>query len=449
MRNANFVKSERGQMMLVFALVLSVLILFTGLALDAGLLYVTKAKLSTSVDAACLTGMRNLSSGQTTATTLATGMFNANYGPNPPTPTITYPKDSFGNQQVSVTATANVNTLFMRVLSQWASVPVAATAVSTRGKLIMSIVLDRSGSMSTDGGGSALQSAVPSFVSNFSDTLDEVAMVSFSENATIDFGIGYTFITPITNKVNALSFAGGTFGTGAGTQPILSTTIGPPLSLGDLQNNSVPTLAGQNIVKVVVYFTDGLMNAVQDNFHCGGTSNNTLTLLNYGGFDSGSSVDIFDPTSPTTFFDTYSGGSSFAYNSAGAACKDINGNYVTKFTPQQPGKCGDGSTSPCLLSRANVTSEAQYRAIQTAIAMRTEAPIPTFIYSIGLGTGVSTTTQAFLAQLANDPSYGTYVKGQPAGEFFYIPSCPGTTCTTELKTAFQTIAAKVLLRLTQ
>ena len=87
MRNANFVKSERGQMMLVFALVLTVLILFTGLALDAGLLYVTKAKLSTSVDAACLTGMRNLSSGQTTATTLATGMFNANYGPNPPTPT--------------------------------------------------------------------------------------------------------------------------------------------------------------------------------------------------------------------------------------------------------------------------------------------------------------------------------------------------------------------------
>jgi len=233
MRNANIVKSERGQVMLVFALVLTVLVLFTGLALDAGLLYVTKAKLSTSVDAACLTGMRNLSLGQPVAASLAADMFNANFGPNPPTPSITFPTDASGNQQVKVTASANVNTLFMRVLSQWASVPVAATAVSTRGKLIMSIVLDRSGSMSTDGGGSALQSAVPSFVSNFSNILDEVAMVSFSENATIDFGINYNFITSITNKVNALSFAGGTFGTGAGTQPILSTTIGPPLSLGD------------------------------------------------------------------------------------------------------------------------------------------------------------------------------------------------------------------------
>ena len=84
--------------------------------------------------------------------------------------------------------------------------------------------------------------------------------------------------------------------------------------------------------------------------------------------------------------------------------------------------------------------------------MRTET-VPTYIFSIGMGTGVSSTTQAFLAQLANDPSYtATYVKGQPAGLFFYIPSCSGSylaACKTQLNTAFQTIAAKVLLRLTQ
>ena len=133
--NANFVKSERGQMMSAFAVVMPLLALFAGFSLDTGVLYLTKAKLSTSVDAACMTGMKNLSLGQTTAAALATNMFNANFGANPPTPSVTFPTDAFGNQQVEVTATAYVNTLFMEYLSQWTSVPVSATAVSTRGKV--------------------------------------------------------------------------------------------------------------------------------------------------------------------------------------------------------------------------------------------------------------------------------------------------------------------------
>ena len=80
--------------------------------------------------------------------------------------------------------------------------------------------------------------------------------------------------------------------------------------------------------------------------------------------------------------------------------------------------------------------------------MRTESS-PTYIFTIGLGSGVSTSTQAFLAQLANDPSYSTYIKSQPAGLFLYVPNCPGATCTANLNKAFQTIASKILLRLTQ
>ena len=178
-------------------------------------------------------------------------------------------------------------TLYSLVGGQWFSNAYIYTSVPERGKVIMSIVLDRSGSMVGNGGGTALQSAVPTFVGYFDNTIDEVAMISFSDNATVDFPINYNFITPITNKVTAMSFAGGTFGTGAGTQPILSTTIGAPLSLAQLQNDSVYAPPG-NVVKVVVYFTDGLMNTIQDNFHCGGTTSQTLTLLNYGGFDSGS-----------------------------------------------------------------------------------------------------------------------------------------------------------------
>ena len=471
MRNANLVKNDRGQTVIIFALIMPVLILFTGLALDAGLLYVTKAKLSTSVDAACLTGMKNLALTQPVAATLATDMFNANFGANPPVPTVTFPLDTYGDQQVKVTATASVNTLFMRYLSQWKTVPVSAIAVSTRGKLVMSIVLDRSGSMSSDGGGAALQAAVPAFVSNFDDIIDHVALISFSSNATVDFSMANHFKTPIDNAVAAMNFAGGTFGTGAGTQPILDNLIGAPLSLAKLQDDSILPAPGQNLIKVVVYFTDGLMNAVQDKFYCGPAA--PSTLVNYGGYDLGTNdVAFLDPTcSPNSSggctnesghvsqWTDFTPGTStyFTYDSAGDKCKDNTGAYVTKFTPQQPGKCNDGSTPPCPFNRQNVTAETQYRANQTAIALRTDTILPTvYIYTIGLNDinhPMASSTKDFLAQLANDPDpkypLGTYIQGQPAGEFFYIPDCPGPNCTPELTTVFQTIAAKILLRLTQ
>lgn len=465
MRNANIVKSDRGQTIVIFALILPILILFAGLAIDVGLLYVTKAKLSTSVDAACLTGMKNLTLGQTTAGQLATDMFQANFGANPPTPGVTFPTDTHGNQQVKVTATAYVHTLFMQYLSRWASVPVSAVAVATRGKLVMSIVLDRSGSMSpsNDDGGAALQYAVPLFISDFSNTLDEVAMVSFSDNATVDFGINYNFWGPgtntITHKVAAMTFAGGTFGTGAGSNPVLLTDANaPPLSMAQLQNDSVTILPGQNVIKVVVYFTDGLMNTFQDKIHCTGTTPplTSTVLLNWGGCDATGSCDpdayVFDPTSATNYWDICYGScpSGFKFSGSTTVCKDKTGAIVTKFTPQQPGKCGDNTAPPCQFSRTNVTYEAQYRAIQTAIALRTEAPIPTYIYTIGLGT--NSTATDLLKRLANDPSSTNYISTQPAGEFFYIPSCTGgqlANCKTKINTAFQTIAAKVLLRLTQ
>jgi Flp pilus assembly protein TadG len=448
MCNTSIGKGDRGQTLIVFALVLPILILFAGLALDVGRLYVMKAQLSTSVDAACLTGMKNLTLGQTTAGQLATNMFQANFGPGAPVPTITFPSDAWGDQQVKVTATANVNTLFMRYLAQWATVPVSANAVSTRGKLVMSIVLDRSGSMSpsNDNGETALKAAVPLFVDHFDNTTggDEIAMITFADNATVDAAMANPYNPAIDNAVAAMNPVGGTFGTGAGTGSLLSTTMGAPLSLAQNQNDSITINPGQNVIKVVVYFTDGLMNTFQDKVHCGGTSNNTLTLLNFGGFDSGSNVDVFDPTSPTTVWQTYSGDSNgFKFSAASTICKDATGAIVTTFASQKWG------TQKSFNQTNTVTPEAQYRAIQTAIAMRTES-VPTYIFTIGLGTNTAATD--LLKQLANDPTSSSYIKSQPAGEFFYIPSCSGgalTTCKTQLNTAFQTIAAKVLLRLTQ
>ena len=393
---------------------------------------------------ACLTGMKNLSLGQATATTLATHIFNANFGANPPKPTITFPTDQYGDLQVKIVATATVNTLFMRFIPRYATVNVTDTAISTRGKLVMSLVLDRSGSMDNnhDKGGAALQSAVPNFIDDFSNTSDEVSMISFASNATVDFPINYNFITPITNAVKALKFAGGTFGTGAGNNLNPDPAKGPPLSLAKLQNDTVLPQPGQNLTKVVVYFTDGLMNTIQDTFNCP-----VAKLINYGGWDQGNvTPDFFDPTSGTDWGTISASGASngaLPYDSKPDYCKDASGKYVTTFYSQV-------SKKQVSFLQSNVTADAQYRALATATALRTEAPIATYIYVIGLGSGIVPATQAFLGQIANDPAYpATYNSSQPAGLFLYVPSCPSPTCTTDLNTAFQTIASKILLRLTQ
>jgi Flp pilus assembly protein TadG len=439
-------KEDSGQILIVMAIVLPVLILFVALAIDGGMAYIAKANLSKAVDGACLTGMKNLWQGETTAKSLAGHIFNANYGTTPPVPIMNVTTDTYGNKLFTVSATASVPTFLARSLFQFWSV--SDTATATRGKLVMSLVLDRSGSMATNGGGAALKTVVPIFINYFDDTIDTVAMVSYASNAKVEVSIKHNFKSPITTAVGAFSFTGATFGTG-GTYV---ATDGPPLALADNQIGTVPVVAGDNTIRVVVYVTDGLMNTIQDTFTCYTSSTaHITTLINYGGYDSGTNeVDAFDPVGGANWCPSANVGSGscitgnaseIPYSSAGKACQNPYNTYVTKFPSQQTGL-------QRTINRTNVTSDAQYRALTTAGTMRAETP-GTYIYVIGVGSSVDAT---FLGKLANDPTSSTFNVSLPPGQYFPVPDCTsGTTatCTQELQTAFQTIAAKVLLRLTQ
>src|SRR6266852_3171590 len=70
---------ESGQVLVLFAVVLVLLILFAGLAIDLGLGYVAKTALSRAVDSAALSAMRNINRGQATARSIAQNAFDLNY----------------------------------------------------------------------------------------------------------------------------------------------------------------------------------------------------------------------------------------------------------------------------------------------------------------------------------------------------------------------------------
>jgi hypothetical protein len=272
--------------------------------------------------------------------------------------------------------------------------------------------------MGSDGGSSALLTAVDTFVGYFDNVNDHVAMVSFASNVTANVSLTTGFQTPIKNAVKSLSFTGATYALGG-------------LLEAQTQNNSFTVPAGQNAAKVVVFFTDGFANTIEDNLSCPG-----YPLVNYGGNapTEGTTIAFMDPASGNIL--SGSGGKGQCTISDGGKPSCCS---ATKFPSQQYGTQES-------FTRANITNESEYRMLQLANTMRSATPIPTTIYTIGLGTDIDTN---FMQQLANDPTSSSYNSAMPAGLFLQVPSCPSSTCTTDLQQAFQVIASNILLRLTK
>ena len=404
--------SERGQILPMFAFCLVVMILFVGLAIDLGYAYVTKANLSKAVDAAALKGMLSLSQGQAGAIAVAQSVFAANYqssgrDSSMPVPTVTFTTDpKTGLLQINVSAATTINTFFARIVPSLQTMSVSDTAQTTRANVLMTLVLDRSGSMKNNDGWQALPPAVQTFLTYFSDTQDQVALTSFASNATLDLSMQHNFTSSINNSVSGMSYIGATYALGG-------------LLLAQTQEAANPP----NVLKVVVFFTDGIANTVEDNLSCPG-----YPLINYGGNapSEGDWVWFMDPRTGNSQCDMQSGGTP-------SCCNAPNG-----FRSQQYGNLESFTTN-------NITNEAQYRMLQVANTMRTANP-PVVIYSVGLG---SVTNPTFLKQLANTTDSSTYNSSLPSGLYVPAPDCPGPSCVPELQQAFQTVATDILLRLTK
>ncbi len=250
-------------------------------------------------------------------------------------------------------------------------------------QILMTLVLDRSGSMNpiagTSQGGQYLPQAVIDFVNQFDDNFDEVAMVSFSSTANVDVPMGRPFKSAIATAVNSLQYVGGTFAQGG-------------LVLALTQNNSVAIPPGQSVFKIVVYITDGEANIVQQTLDCGVT-------LNFGGYDLYPFVSFWDPATPENSPDQGSPSCTIEDNSTLFCFGCVANQFLSSYE-------GDSSV---WFTRANVSDEAGYEAIQTANQLRYQG---VYVFAVGLGQAADTN---FLLQVANDPSSPTFNPSQPVG----------------------------------
>jgi hypothetical protein len=266
-------QAERGMAVVAATVMLVLLIPVTGLAIDVTLLYVDKARLQGAVDGAALAGAEGLARGdndaaqQTSARQAAAEYVFLNYPStffftnsitvNQATD-VTIDETVANQRTVSVTAHANVPTLFMRWL-KFTSTNVNASATVTRRDVNIVMVVDRSNSLQVSGSCGAVIQAATNFVNKFSNGSDNVGLVTFASSTNADFPIANNFLA-----------ASSTLPAPAQTVPQL---LGNISCLGSTSSamalwtgyDQLVGLNQPNALNVILFFTDGIPTGVNVN----------------------------------------------------------------------------------------------------------------------------------------------------------------------------------------
>jgi Mg-chelatase subunit ChlD len=253
---------ESGYVMVYVAVTMTVLLLFTGLAVDSGRGYLVKAQLTKAVDGAALGAARSLNSGNPRAE--AERLFKANFPPGylgtssatDPTSdpgffsSVVIPQQ--GVNVVTVTASAVLPTTFMQ-LGNFREMTVRSRGEATRRMVDLSLVLDVSSSIGSKWG--AVRDAARTFVNSFDRNNDRMALVFFGNGARV---VDAMPATRGFDKAKVIADI-------PGALPGGSTNMVEGLYRAWDEVRSVP--AGQQSgLRVIVLFTDGASNSVPGDY---------------------------------------------------------------------------------------------------------------------------------------------------------------------------------------
>jgi len=462
---------NHGQIVVMTALMLIILIGSVGLALDSGLGYIVRAKLNSAVDAAGIAAARAVVQGnnqvehEASARHAATDFFNANYpngyfGSTPTLDNLTIAFDQ-GKVTIDVSASAVVPVTFMRVLD-FNLLTVRSEAQVVRKDLDMAFVMDTTDSMVAVA--PQVKAAAVSFLQHFSATTDRVALIHFAHGAVVDVPFkadqsrGFDQAT-MTARINAFNFSGFTnFSEGF-------------WNARDQLNNHI-SLANRSSLRVVVFFSDGSPN----------------TFASYFRFKAAPAGCAYDGSTAGQYYVTG------ALQTAAASSGSPDGLwYYDRQTQALPGGCYRGTSivactaaTNCLTTAALpawynphdrlgeqefpvvtntprvVTNSTASTAVAYANVNRASRNLPeamakksrqegVYVYTLGLGTHVQDPTgpdnesgESLLKCMANTPDSlpRCYTPSEPVGTYCWAATEDG------LKPCFAKLASEIL-RLTR
>jgi Flp pilus assembly protein TadG len=252
----------KGQVMVTVGIVLVVLVTLTGLAIDSGRAYSVKAKLNAALDAAGIAAARAIANGTQPAIDAATTFFNSNYPtdymesepnfcPNNGGAPIITTDPNTGDIAITVSATANMPTMFMRIIGQ-DTVDVAATTTATRRAVDLAFVVDNTGSIGSDG--PEVKNRSIDFVRAFEPNFDRMALINYAYGAQVQVPIrtdsrGFP-INTVETAISNFNFNGFT-----------NCAEGFWQGMNQLQSVDTPSS-----IRVIVFFTDGSPNTISSYF---------------------------------------------------------------------------------------------------------------------------------------------------------------------------------------
>lgn len=268
--------NQKGQILIVFAVSIIVLLGLVGLSIDVGIAYSVRAKLNAAVDAASIAASRAVATGETEAARRQNAIragqrfFYANFpdgylGAIPDEPTITVEYASNGVWRTEVEASADMELYFFKLFGH-ETMTVAAMGEAIRRDLDLILVIDTSGSLdypvSPRGTFQKVKDAAVSFVDRFigGSGGDRLGLIAFSGGASLEAEINKTSVRgfdkdSVINKINSLSVGGPTAGAEA-------------MRIAQQEIDAVPS-AIRSSLRVVVFFSDGAPNMVAADYPLG------------------------------------------------------------------------------------------------------------------------------------------------------------------------------------
>ncbi len=452
------ISREKGQTIILVALLITVLLLFVGIAIDSGIAYGVKAKLSSAVDAAALAAGKALGQPGTdagriaNATSAAETFFAANFPDGylmaAPTlqNTVIAPNDPIpGQWKITVTASATVPTIFLKLGGRTTFTSQSA-AVATRRDLDMAFVIDTTDSMEdVSGGVNGVRSAATTFVNYFIESSDRMALLHFAYGTVVDDPIRTSVRgfdkSSVTSNINSLNYNLGGF-----------TNYSEAFWRARDQLNSIPD-ANRSSQRVIVFFTDGSPNSLSATFtHMPGPSQTTRTgviqtsagatgtpegLWEVGQQNTpspspwhpGNILNYISPTLPQYFNCTFGNTNPTAY---------------TEFPVWPHAAVGPRNALSLNASAtyANINRASRNLPEDMALSARLQG---IFVYTLGLGDHLNEATgpdnergDILLKRMANDPTADTYNPGQPVGMYCYAAD------TEALRQCYDKVASKIL-----
>jgi Flp pilus assembly protein TadG len=273
-------KSQRGAILIHFTLLLpTVLIPLIGLGIDATMCYIVQAKLGSAVDGAALGAGRLLGVAPDPAA-LAGQFLDANFRADGTSPgfwrantlrkTVVYTPGIV--RTISIDANVQVPLLFARIFGQSYAV-VSASGMATRRDARIVMVLDQSGSMSTDITNVKAGAAI--VAGTFSPGIDEMGMVVFSGSSIVAYPI-YTLPYDSSSTSTTQRGPDKNFATSSTEGPIFdqintitsggATNASEALSMAYIElvkaHNRDAAGGTDQLLNAIIFFTDGMSTAI-------------------------------------------------------------------------------------------------------------------------------------------------------------------------------------------